>query len=89
MKFKTPMEYLGVKQVEKKDGSGSYFMAKLMDSEAEIYEFYVPGTNHTLINDLKQLSRKFYVEAVLNVGAFKGKPQLDLSGVKQTDKQIF
>lgn len=81
---KVKMVWLGMKEnVRTKDGAEvKSYNAKMMDFESDIYDFWLPNTNHALLKSLSEIPPMSQVETSFEITAYQTKPQLKLSGAK-------
>lgn len=76
------MTYLGMEQRDSQKSGNRYFLAKFMDGNSAIFEFYVAGDRVALVTDLAQSAVLTKVKVALALKSYKGKAEVELAGVQ-------
>jgi hypothetical protein len=80
-----PVVFLGIKENIKNEGTAEEkksYNVKIMDNESDIYDWWLPNQNHTLIKFLSELPPVTPLKVDMEVGAYQTKPNVKLTGAK-------
>ena len=80
-----PVVFLGIKENIKNEGTADEkksYNVKIMDQESDVYDWWLPNQNHTLIKFLSELPPVSHLKVDIEVGAYQTKPNVKLTDGK-------